>query len=165
MRRFAMPTFAVLVVMSAAFILATVDGLPGVVASHFGPGSGPNGWMVRSDYLVWMLMLAVAAPCIIVLLIAGLPRVAPRLVNLPHRAYWLAEERRSDTLATLLAFGCWQGALLTMAAAGLHLVLLEANAVTPPRLSVSSLVALLVLFIAAMLAWTGALYARFRTMR
>jgi hypothetical protein len=112
-----------------------------------------------------MLMLAVAAPCIIVLLIAGLPRVAPRLVNLPHRAYWLAEERRSDTLATLLAFGCWQGALLTMAAAGLHLVLLEANAVTPPRLSVSSLVALLVLFIAAMLAWTGALYARFRTMR
>jgi hypothetical protein len=165
MRRFAMPMFAVLVVVSAAFILATVDGLPGVVASHFGPGSGPNGWMVRSDYLIWMLILALVAPCLIVLLIAGLPRIAPRLLNLPHRAYWLAEERRADTLATLLAFACWQGSLLTLFAAGLHLVLLEANRVTPPRLSVGSLSTLLVLFVAAILAWTAALYARFRTMR
>lgn len=165
MRRFAMPAFAVLVVLSAAFILATVERLPSVVASHFGPGSGPNGWIVRSDYLVWMLILAVVAPCLIVLLIAGLPRVAPRLINLPHRDYWLAPQRRSDTLASLLAFGCWQGALLTVAAAGLHLTLIEANAVTPPHLSLGSLVTLSVLFIAAMLAWTAALYARFRTMR
>ena len=164
MRRLMLPVLAVSMIASAAFIAGTVDRLPAEVASHFG-GVGANGWMAHDEYLWWMLGLALVVPGVVVLLIAVLPRVAPGLVNLPHRAYWLADERRDDTLASLLAFGCWQGCVLTAFAAGLHYLLLQANAVTPPRLPGVLFAVLLAALVAAMLAWTGALYARFRSMR
>lgn len=163
MRRVAFALLAALMIGSAAFIVATVGQLPGEVASHFGR-AGVDDWTSRSNYLLWMLALALVAPAAVVSLIAILPRIAPRLVNLPHRAYWLSKAQRDRTLASLFVFGCWQGCLLTAFAAGLHWVILDANAESPPRLSASLFIALLVAFLAAMVAWTAALYTRFRTM-
>jgi hypothetical protein len=157
MRRAAFAILAALMIGSAAFIVATVGQLPGEVASHFGR-AGVDDWTARSDYLLWMLALALIAPAAVVSLIALLPRIAP------HRAYWLSEAQRDQTLASLFAFACWQGCVLTAFAAGLHWVIIDANAASPPRLSAGLFIALLVLFLAAMVAWTAALYARFRTM-
>lgn len=163
MRRFALPLLVVLMAASTAFIAATAGQLPERVASHFG-GSGINGWMARNEYVLWMLLLATVVPLAIVVLMAILPRVAPRLVNLPHRAYWLSDAQRDQTLASLLAFACWQASLLTGFAAGLHGIVLEANAMSPPGLPVGLFVALMTAFLVSMAVWTAALYARFRTM-
>lgn len=163
MRRLALPLLVVLMIASTAFIATTAGELPEQVASHFG-ASGVNGWMARHEYVLWMLLLATVIPLAIVALIAILPRVAPRLVNLPHRAYWLSDAQRDQTLASLLAFACWQACLLTAFAAGLHGIVLEANATSPPRLPGALFVALLTVFLGSMAVWTAALYARFRTM-
>jgi uncharacterized membrane protein len=162
MRRPALFLLVALIAVSAAFIVATAGQLPGLVASHFDSGSGVNGWVTRSQYLVWMLALAILLPLVIVGFIALLPRAAPRLINLPHRAYWLAEPRREQTLATLLSFGCANGCVLTVFAAALHYVILQANTSAPPQLPGALFVAVLVGLLAAMVAWTIALYARFR---
>jgi hypothetical protein len=109
-----------------------------------------------------MLALAILLPLAIAGFIALVPRAAPRLINLPHRAYWLAEARREQTLATLLSFGCAQGAVLTVFAAALHCVILQANTTAPPQLPGVLFVVVLVGLLAAMVAWTIALYVRFR---
>ena len=163
MPRLAFALLALLMIASATFIAATAGQLPREVASHFGPAA-VNGWLPRPDYLLWMLVLALAVPAAVVALIAILPRIAPGLLNLPHRDYWLSDAHRDSTLASLFAFACGQGCLLTLFAAGVHWVVLDANVASPPRLSGSLSIALVVLFLAAMLGWTAALYGRFRTM-
>jgi hypothetical protein len=106
MRGLALFLLVALIAVSAAFLAFTAGQLPGVVASHFDSRSGVNGWLTRSQYMFWMLALAILLPGAIVGLIALLSRTAPRLINLPHRAYWLSEGRRKQTLATLLTFAC-----------------------------------------------------------
>jgi uncharacterized membrane protein len=161
MRRPALFLLVALIAVSAAFIAVTAGQLPGLVASHFDSGSGVNGWLTRSQYLFWMLALATLLPLAIVGFIA-LVSTAPRLINLPHRTYWLSEARREQTLATLLAFACAQGCLLTVFAAALHYVILQANTTAPPQLPGALFVAVLLGLLAAMVAWTIALYVRFR---
>jgi uncharacterized membrane protein len=161
MRRPALFLLVALIAVSAAFIAVTAGQLPGLVASHFDAGSGVNGWLTRSQYLFWMLVLAILLPLAIVGFIA-LVGTAPRLINLPHRTYWLAEARREQTLATLLSFACAQGCVLTVFAAALHYVILQANTTAPPHLPGALFVAVLVGLLAAMVAWTIALYVRFR---
>jgi uncharacterized membrane protein len=162
MRRSAFFLLIALIALSAAFIAVTAGQLPGVVASHFDSRSGANGWLTRGNYLLLMLALAILLPLAIVGFIALVARIAPRLINLPQRTYWLAADRREQTLATLLAFACVQGGLLTVFAAALHYVILQANTSTPPQLPGALFVAVLVALLAAMVAWTIALYIRFR---
>jgi uncharacterized membrane protein len=161
MRRPALFLLVALIAVSAAFIAVTAGQLPGLVASHFDSGSGVNGWLTRNQYLFWMLALAILLPLVIVGFIGLVPRAAPRLINLPNRTYWLSEVRREQTLATLLSFGCAQGAVLTVFAAALHYVILQANTTSPPQLPGVLFVAVLVGLLAAMVAWTIALYVRF----
>jgi len=162
MRRSAVFLLVALIALSAAFIAVTAGELPGLVASHFNSRSGANGWLTRGNYLLLMLALAILLPLVIVGFIALVSRTAPRLINLPHRTYWLAEDRREQTLATLLAFACVQGGLLTVFAAALHYVILQANTTEPPQLPGPLFVAVLLTLLAAMVAWTIALYVRFR---
>jgi uncharacterized membrane protein len=161
MRRPALFLLVALIAVSAAFIAVTAGQLPGLVASHFDSGSGVNGWLTRSQYLFWMLALAILLPLAIVGFIA-LVSTAPRLINLPHRTYWLSEARREQTLATLLSFACAQGCVLTVFAAALHYVILQANTTAPPQLPGALFVAVMLGLLAAMVAWTIALYVRFR---
>ena len=160
MRRPALFVLVALIAVSAAFIAVTAGQLPGLVASHFDSGSGVNGWLTRSQYLFWMLALAILLPLAIVGFIA-LASTAPRLINLPHRTYWLSEARREQTLATLLSFACAQGCVLTVFAAALHYVILQANSTSPPQLPGILFVAVILALLAAMVAWTTALFARF----
>lgn len=162
MRRPALFLLVALIALSAAFIAATTGQLPEVVASHFDNRSAADGWLTRANYLLLMLALAILLPLAIVGFIALVSRTAPRLINLPHRTYWLAEDRREQTLATLLAFACVQGGVLTVFAAAVHYVILQANATAPPQLPGALFVAVLVALLAAMVAWTVALFARFR---
>ena len=162
MRRSAFFLLVALIALSAAFIAVTAGQLPGLVASHFDNRSGANGWLTRGNYVLLMLALAILLPLAIVGFIALVTRIAPRLINLPHRAYWLAEGRRERTLATLLAFACVQGGLLAVFAAALHYVILQANTTSPPQLPGVLFVAVLLGLLAAMVAWTIALYVRFR---
>ena len=162
MRRPAFFLLFALIALSAAFIAVTAGQLPGVVASHFDNRSAANGWLTRANYLLLMLALAILLPLAIVGFVALVTRTAPRLINLPHRTYWLAEGRREQTLATLLTFACVQGGLLTVFAAALHYVILQANTAVPPQLPGVLFVAVLLALLAAMVAWTIALFARFR---
>lgn len=96
----------VLVVLAALYQAWWLnDHLPARLASHFDARGQANGWMGRDEFFVFQTALI----GLLGLVFGGLGRmmrVLPLdLINLPHRQYWLAPERREETLAWLGALG------------------------------------------------------------
>jgi len=74
--------------------------LPETVASHFDGAGNANAWMSKEAFLVFeavILLLVVGEFTLIPWLISRMPK---SLINLPHKDYWLSEERREHTFAT-----------------------------------------------------------------
>src|SRR5947207_13752518 len=76
--------------------------LPEKIATHFDGSGVPNGWMPRDalgsfDFIFLVFVLAVVIGS------AFLIRVLPvSLINVPHRDYWFAPERRRQSHARML---------------------------------------------------------------
>jgi uncharacterized membrane protein len=152
----------VLLVTAAAVLYATAERLPLRIASHFDFAGNVNGYMSRNAYLLFMTLVTLGVPVLIVVLNGVLLRLSPRFVNLPSRDYWLAPERRDETYASLAAMGSVVACLLTAFMIALHLLIVEANARTPPRLDSDILWALLAMLIISMLLLPFFHWRRFR---
>ena len=84
------------VILILCFLAACVEvavrygTLPPWMASQFGAGGEPKGWMAKPNFFALFLGMQL----LLVVLFVVLPRWLGRLpVNLPHRDYWLAPER------------------------------------------------------------------------
>lgn len=77
-----------------AFMLATWPWLPELVGA-------PHDALPRHQYMALMLGTAVVLPWLAIRAALLAARHAPALVNLPDKDYWLAPERREQTLAQL----------------------------------------------------------------
>ncbi|HEX8288490.1 MAG TPA: DUF1648 domain-containing protein [Pyrinomonadaceae bacterium] len=72
--------------------------LPEQVASHFNFWGEPDGWMSKSSFLVFQVILLV--------FILGMSSLTPFLfnnlpdafINIPNKNYWLAPERREEAM-------------------------------------------------------------------
>jgi len=83
--------------------------LPARVASHFGPSGAPNGWMPRELFVGIYVFVVVLLGAMMLGTAYTLPRTPDNRVNLPHKEYWLAPERRAETYAWLQNFFFWSG--------------------------------------------------------
>jgi hypothetical protein len=154
--------FLALLIVVATLILATAWPLGERVATHFGAAFLANGWMSRSGYLAFVLTFAVALPVVVAGAVGWLHRLAPRSLNIPNRDYWLASERRAATLDSVGAHACVLGCLLSVFMAGVHLLVLQANATVPPQLPAGPFLMLTAAFLAAFAVWLIAFWQRFR---
>ena len=109
-----------------------------------------------------MLFFTVGFPLLIVLVIAGLPRLMPRYTNLPNREYWLAPERRVQALDLLTIHALWFGMLLVLFMCAVHWLVVQANTQRPPHLANGPFLASLGLFLAALVVWIITLTRQFR---
>jgi len=108
--------------------------LPDRLATHFDAAGGANGW---SDHAGFVKSVAVLVAITAAIFFGGglLGRIPDRLINLPHKGYWLAGERRDQTLAFMRDWLRW---IVVLTLALLTLVIgmaLRANLATPPQLS------------------------------
>jgi hypothetical protein len=157
-----LPLLLAVLAAAAAFIWLSGNSLPPVVASHFVAGGAANGFMPRGAYLGLMLAVAVGLPMAQALL-SGLTRlISDRFINLPHRDYWLAPERRQQTLDYLGNQGNRFAMLLCAFLCFVHWLVLRANAQQPPQFPEATLFAALPLFVGALVIWLGAFFMHFR---
>lgn len=154
--------FVALLFAGAGFVISTTVSLPERVASHFGTGGQANGYMTREGYRWFMLFFTVGFPLLIVLAIAGLPRLMPQYTNLPNREYWLAPERRAQAFDFLTAHALWFGCLIEVFICSVHWYVIEANAQSPPRLANGPFLMSLGLFLGALVVWIIMLMRQFR---
>jgi hypothetical protein len=150
-----------LVACSGAIVLATSAGLPPLVASHFAVDGRANGWMPREAYAWMMGAMSLAMPFAVWITAAWLPRRWPRFVNLPHRDYWLAPERREATLAWLGATGAGLAVLSAALVAAIHVEVVLANRRVPPAAG-DAMPWVLGVFVAAIVALVASIAWRFR---
>jgi uncharacterized membrane protein len=162
MRGFAVVLLAALFAAAAAILYATADSLPAQVASHFDAGGYVNGYMARSNYLLFMSLVTFGVPLLIVELNIVLPRFAPRLVRIPARDYWLAPERRAETIASIATSGMLTASLITAFMIAVHLLVVEANRRSPPHIDNQLLWVLLGVLVVGMLAWQFFRWRRFQ---
>jgi len=161
----ARPGLLPLLVLLAVLELATLASslaLPPVVASHFDGSGAPDGAMPRWLYMALMGLLVAGAPLLLALLPHWLIGRDGRRLNIPHRQYWLAPQRREETLAFLRRHGRWFAAAVALLLAYVHALVVLANRAQPPSLSTPALLAGLAVFLLATGAWLRALHVRFR---
>jgi hypothetical protein len=118
----------------AAFVCFTSAQLPDRVATHFNASGIPNGWMTRGTHIEFTLIMGVVIPAFI-LGIFALVRRFHGLMNIPYKDYWLAPERRQQTLDFIQRQGFRFAAMFIVFVAGIHWSILCANRQAPAILS------------------------------
>lgn len=157
-----LPTvFIYLLAFACTFILYTSQWLPDQVASHFGPNHLADGWMSRAGYVIFMLAFTVGMAVLISVFTGMFPARYPQWTNVPNRDYWLAPERRAESLDYLAAHGRRLAYLIVMMMLGMHYAILLANQARPPRLPGPVFTSILISFALALAWWIVRLYRRF----
>jgi uncharacterized membrane protein len=103
---FALIALLVVIVLQVAYY---APKLPDTVASHFGPSGQADGWSSKTTFLALYggVVVITIGP---ILLLPWLLRYIPDdLINMPHKEYWLAPERREETLRTVGVYLLWIG--------------------------------------------------------
>jgi hypothetical protein len=154
--------FALYVACAAAFVWLTGLGMPSLVASHFGASGAANGFMPRAFYIGFMIAFVIGLPALLVFVSWHTIGSSKARINLPNRAYWLALERRAETIAFLRVGILWFGVLLVAFLCYVHWLVVLANAAQPVHLAESWLIGGLVTFFASLFIWLKVLLGYFR---
>ena len=104
--------FFALVALGAVQLSYYAPRIPEILGSHFARGGFVNGWQTKAAFFSTELAMIVLATVVSF----GIPRIIAAvpvsLINLPHKEYWLASERREDTLVYIRVWSAWFGSWL-----------------------------------------------------
>ena len=89
---------AALTATALGLYLYYLPRLPDRLATHFGNNGRPNGWMDRDTFRWFYWIMVLGVPIFFAGITALIRVLPPSLVNIPNREYWLAPERRRETL-------------------------------------------------------------------
>ena len=159
--RLATTIFLLLLVTGLFQNLYFVPQMPPKVASHFDGAGNANGWSSRSSFATMhaVTFLFLGA------LFGALPWlfgvIPPSLINMPHREYWLAPERRKESLAYLSVTMMWFGVVMMLFMLVIMQLTIDANVSGSGRLDPVSLWSSLALLLGYILVWVVKLYRRF----
>lgn len=160
--QFSICILVVLWIGFGASLLGSVPLLPQRMATHFDGAGHPNGWMSRSEHLIFMAAFGVGFP----LFILGMCRAARYLptsaINIPHRGYWLAAERRDESTDYLFQHSVWLACLGVAFITGLHWSVVFSNQRQPVHLPMTWVFAVTGPFLCGVVVWVVGLYRRFR---
>ena len=158
-------SIALLVLLFVGFgasLLATASQLPERVATHFNAAGEPNGWMSRSDCLAFMAGFGVAFPLFMIGICWSVRFLPVWMINLPHKEYWLANERRVESVDYVFRHSIWLSCLGLGFVIGLHWATTFSNQRQPVTLPVEWILSITGLFLSGVAAWVVCLYRRFR---
>jgi uncharacterized membrane protein len=164
MKPSAIPVVVLLVLCLAflGFLAWTSQQLPERVATHFGMHGEPNGWTPKPSAVMMTGGFGIGLPLLFVALSILLRFLPPELMNLPHREFWLAPERRNATYAFISRQLIWLSCMLVCFIAACNWLTVQANNSTPVRMPNDQFLIVLGTFLAALIVWIVNLVRQFR---
>ncbi len=135
------------------YLFSAGSSLPDPVATHFGGDNMPNDYMSRSAVIAIFGALGIALPLFLILVAATIRFLPAQFVNIPHREYWLAAERKSETMMFIAQHILWLSCLIVLFLSGTFHLIIRANAVTPVQLPTQLTWIVVGCFLAGLAAW------------
>ncbi len=108
-QKLAMGVFVLLYIVCVVHALSYYPGLPAQVAQHFGASGQPDVWGSKRQFLIMHLVTISFEAAIILVCGLAMAKIPSSLISLPNKEYWLAPERRKQTLAYMQARLLWFG--------------------------------------------------------
>jgi ABC-type Fe3+ transport system permease subunit len=143
-------------------LIVSASLLPDRVATHFNGAGQADGWMSRSTHLLWMAAFGLLFPTFMIGVFWSTRFLPSSMINIPHRDYWLADERRAETASFLVWHSVWFGCLTQGLVIGIHWLVVLSNQRQPPTLPFLWVMAILAPFFLGIAAWVITLQQRFR---
>jgi uncharacterized membrane protein len=137
MKQIRLPAFCLLLLSAGFFsyVVSTARELPEKVAIHFNGAGQANGWMARTEHVGFSIITGLGVALVITLCFSLIRVLPSTMVNLPHRDYWLAPERKEMTVVWFQRQGLWMACISILFMGGMHFLILQANRVQPPVLA------------------------------
>jgi uncharacterized membrane protein len=110
MRNFAMGIAFMTTLVSMVLLFWHLPQLPDTVATHFGNGGKPDGFMSKSAYAVMMTLIFIGIPAFIATMGVITKWLPDQFINVPNKAYWLHPDRRAESLQKGETFCWWMSA-------------------------------------------------------
>ena len=136
--------------------------MPERMATHFDAAGKANGWMPRQKHGLLMLLTGLGVPMLVLALSWAIRHLSPALLNVPHPQYWRAPENYPTACAILFRWGQWQAIALLVWMTFLNHQIIRANQISPPRLTLTSNLPLILSLLGAEIALVIWLLRRFR---
>jgi uncharacterized membrane protein len=121
--------------------------LPDRLASHFGASGMPNGWMTKMQFFITYAIVLLPAAFVEFWLHRKVANTPEGKLRLPNKEYWLAPERRAETLAYFQSFFAWYGCAFLFIEVFAMGLAMRANLKDPPALPTGPMVSVLSGFI------------------
>jgi uncharacterized membrane protein len=132
---------------------------PARVPSHFDVAGRPNAWASRDEFFFLQVGVTILVGALFIGIPALLKSTPASLINLPNKSYWLAPERRGETMDRLASsfevFACATVLLLIL------VFELTSQASHGGNLATSAFVPVLVAYLVFSAGWTVALIRMF----
>ena len=150
------------IVVAVFLALNSVGELPERVATHFTTSGVADGWTSREDYRLFILLSLIGLPSLLVWLMAGLPRLTNGKGQIPNNEYWFAQERRHATESFLISHAFWLGCMTVAIVYGIYVLILRANALTPPVLATDRFITITIVYLLGLGWWLATFLRHFQ---
>lgn len=134
---------------------------PETVANHFGSGGMPNGWMSNTTNLFVSMAVVFINSSIFLAVPYVLKNVPVKYISFPKKAYWLAVERKENSIAIISNWLLFYGFITNLFLISVFHLVYMANQNNPPKLNESIFFILLSVYIVMLVAWLIALFTKF----
>lgn len=128
--------------------------LPERVATHFGITGEADGWMNRTAAVGTLAGFQLVFPALLVLLGAVVWRLPNSVINMPYKEYWLAPERRAESLEWMGRMLAWVAVCTSLFTAAIAHLSFVANR-DGTKLDLGPFAAAMGLYLAAVFGLTG----------
>ena len=152
-----------LIVLTLIYLAQTAyfyPRLPARVASHFNFWGEANGWMPKENFLIFQIFLLIFIVGTTSLIPALFNKLPDSLINMPNKTYWLAPERREESVRKLAGVSDNLRVALLLLFLGINYFAFQAN-VSGGNLS-NGVWLILGVFLSYTVYWTIGLHRTFK---
>ena len=110
------------------------ESLPATMATHFGPGGVPNGYMRKEGFIVFYLGFMFFLPGLMMAISVLIEKLPVSLINIPNKKYWMTAARREQTVRSLARGTRVLGLMTGLFLIAIDQLVINANMVKPPVL-------------------------------
>ena len=139
--------------------------LPDRLASHFGVSGVPNGWMTKQQFFFAYALLVLPAAALELWVPRRIAKTGDARINLPHKDYWLAPERRTQTIERIIDQMLFIGGITLLLLDSVFFLTMKANLTSAPSLPGEWMWGMVIGFFVITIGWTISMIRSFKRPR